>query len=146
MTERERTEYTRYANHERSLRAITAEIVSELSEFVGTRVQMAKAEFQETISSLKAAVPLSVTALAFAVTGFLMLTFAAVSLVSVAFAGSPYAWFFAFLIVGILWIGIGGICAFFAYNEFRGQGRFPKRTIEVLRADKAWLQTEARIR
>lgn len=132
------------ANHDRSLRAAMADVLHELKDFIDTRVHMAKSEFQETMRSLKAGVPLALCALAFAGIGFLMLTVAAVAIVTVAFAGSPYQWFFAFLIVGILWIVVGAISAFFAYNEFRGQGRFPKKTLEVLKADKVWLQNEAR--
>ena len=131
-------------NHEPSLRAAAAGALHELKDFVDTRIEMARAEFQESLRAVRVGVPFVLCALAFGATGFLMLTVAAVAIVTVAFAGSPYQWFFAFLIVGVLWIAIGAIAAFFAYNEFRGQGRFPKRTLEVLRADKAWLQNEAR--
>lgn len=133
-------------NHERSLRSIAAEVLQELKEFVDTRVQMAKAEFQETIRAFKVGLPLVIAALAFLGTGFLLLTVAVVALVTVAFAGSAYQWFFAFIIVGVLWMALGGIAVFYAYNEFRGQGRFPKRTMNVLKADKVWLQSEARSR
>lgn len=132
-------------SHDRTLRFVTREVLDELKEFVGTRVQMAKAEFQETMRSLRVAIPLGIIVLALMGTGFLMLTFAAVAIVTVAFAGSPYAWFFGFLIVGVLWMMLGGIAAFFAYNQIKGQGRFPKRTLQVLKADKVWLQSEARI-
>lgn len=131
-------------NHERSLRAITMEVLHELKDFVDTRMQVAKAEFQETIRSMKAGVPLILSALAFAGTGFLMLTVAAVAIVTVVFAGSAYQWFFAFLIVGVLWVALGAILAFFAYNQFHGQGRFPKRTLKVLKDDKIWLENEVR--
>lgn len=131
-------------NHERSLRVVAAEALHELTDFVDTRVAMAKAEFRETLRSARVGVPFILCALAFGGTGFLMLTVATVAIVTVAFAGSPYQWFYAFLIVGVLWIAVAAIAAFFAYNEFRGQGRFPKRTLNVLRADKIWLQNEAR--
>ena len=132
------------ATHERTLRAVTEDVLHELKEFIDTRLRMARAEFEETIQSLKMGVPLLLGAFAFVATGFLMLTVAAVAIVTVAFAGSLYAWFFSFLIVGVLWIALGAIAAFFVYNEFRSQGRFPKRTLQVLKADKLWLQNEAR--
>jgi hypothetical protein len=69
-----------------------------------------------------------------------------VALVVSAFSGNPYAWFFGFVIVGVVWVIVGGITAFFAYNEFRSKARFPKRTVEVLKADKDWLGSEARTR
>lgn len=133
-------------NHERSLRVVAAEALHELKDFFDTRLEMARAEFQETLRSVRVGIPFVLCALAFGGTGFLMLTVAAVAIVTVAFAGSPYQWFFAFVIVGVLWLALGLLFAFFAYNEFRGQGRFPKRTLEVLKADKVWLQNEARSR
>ena len=132
------------ANHDRGLRAAASEVLYEFKEFVDTRVQMAVSEFRETMRAIKVGVPILLCAAAFAGTGLLMLTFAAVAIVTVAFAGSPYRWFFAFLIVGVLWVALGARSAFFAYNEFRSQGRFPKKTLQVLKADKSWLQKEAR--
>ena len=38
----------------------------------------------------------------------------------------------------------GGTAAFFAYNEFRSKSMFPKHTVEVLKADKIWIESEAR--
>ncbi|HEX6804358.1 MAG TPA: phage holin family protein [Terriglobales bacterium] len=131
-------------NHERSLRNILREIAAELTEFLDTRVQMAKSELQETLGAVKTAVPLAVGAVGLFLTGLLLITLALVSITASAFAGSPYAWFYAFLIVGFCWIAFGAVSAFFALNQFRGRGQFPKRTIEVLKADKAWLQNEAR--
>lgn len=131
-------------NEERTLRNILREIGDEVTEFVDTRVQMAKSELRETLGAAKGAIPLAVIAVALVVTGLLLLTLALVSVITAAFAGSPYAWFYAFLIVGLCWVAIGAVTAFFAVNQFRGRGRFPKRTMEVLKADKAWLQNEAR--
>jgi len=131
-------------NEERSLRNILREIGGGVTEFVDTRVQMAKSELRETLGAVRAAIPLAVAAAAFIVTGLLLLTLALVSVITAVFAGSPYAWFYAFLIVGFCWVAFGAIAAFFVVNQFRGRGRFPKRTMEVLKADKAWLQNEAR--
>lgn len=129
---------------ERSLGSIVAEIKDELKEFVNTRVAMIKAELQETMSAAKTAVPLILIALALFTTGFLLLTMAAVVLVAFAFAGSALAWFYAAIIVAFVWFCLGASAAFFAYNAFRSHSRFPQRTVQVLKADKAWLQTEAR--
>ena len=131
-------------NQERTLRNILHEIGGGLTEFLDTRIQMAKTELRETLGAVKIAVPLAVMAAALGVTGLLLLTLALVALTASAFAGSPYAWFYAFLIIGFCWVAFGAVAAFFVVNQFRGRGRFPKRTIEVLKADKAWLQNEAR--
>jgi VIT1/CCC1 family predicted Fe2+/Mn2+ transporter len=127
----------------RGLRELVREVLTELKEFANTRFEVMKSELQETISSLRVAAPLALVTLLFFFAAFLVFTGAAVTLVAHAFAGSPWAWFLAFIIIGVLWAVLGGIAAFFAYNEIRGKGRFPKRTVEVLKADKAWLQTEA---
>ena len=130
-------------NHQRSLRELVREILDELKEFAATRLQIMKSELQQTMGSIKVAIPLSLVALAFMFTGFLLLTAAAVTIVARAFDGNPYAWFFALIIVGVIWTSAGAFAAFFAYNEFRAKGRFPK-TVEVIKADRAWLQNEAR--
>jgi uncharacterized membrane protein YqjE len=133
----------RVENHQRSLRGLVREILDELKEFAATRLQIMKSELQQTMMLVKVAIPLALVALAFMFTGFLLLSAAAVAIVARAFAENAYAWFFALVIVGIVWTAAGAIAAYFAYNEFRSKGRFPK-TIEVLKADRAWLQSEAR--
>lgn len=136
---------TRYRNgNERSLVAIIAEIKEELKEFIDTRVQMVKAELAETKSAVRVAVPLVLLASALSITAFLLFTMAAVVLVAFAFAGNALAWFYAAIIVGFVWLSLGGTCVFFAYNAFRSHSIFPKHTIKVLKADKVMLQAEAR--
>ncbi len=134
----------RVDNNARSLGAILADIVQELQEFVNTRIQMVKSELHETMAAVSVAAPLGFLALILAATGFLLLTGAVVVLVDTAFAGSAYAWLYAFLIVGVVWLAFAGTAAFFAYNEFRAKAKFPKHTVEVLKADKVWIESEAR--
>lgn len=129
-------------NNQRSLHGLVREILNELKEFADTRFQVMKAELKETLASVKMAVPLMLLALVLMLTAFLLFTSAAVALVARAFNGSPWGWFLALIIIGIIWLAAGAIAGFVAYNEFRGKGRFPKRTVEVLKADKAWLQSE----
>ena len=129
-------------NHDRTLAAITSEIKEEAASFVGTRVRMIKAELKESLGALKIGVPLAALALGLFAAAALLFTAAGVALVASAFTGNPYAWFFGFVIVGFLWAIFGATAAFFALGQFRG--RFPKRTMEVLKADKIWLQKEAR--
>ena len=134
----------RVDNNARGLGAILADIVQELQEFVNTRIQMVKSELHETMSAVSVALPLGLLALILVGTGFLLLTGAVVVVIAAAFAGHAYAWLYAFLIVGVVWIGVGGVSAFFAYNEFRSKAKFPKHTVEVLKADKVWIESEAR--
>jgi uncharacterized membrane protein YqjE len=134
----------RVDNNARGLGAILADIVQELQEFVNTRIQMVKSELHETMSAVSVALPLGLLALILVGTGFLLLTGAVVVVIAAAFAGHAYAWLYAFLIVGVVWIAFGGVSAFFAYNEFRSKAKFPKHTVEVLKADKVWIESEAR--
>lgn len=131
-------------NNARTLGAILADIVQELQQFVNTRIQMIKSELHETMSAVSVALPLGLVALILAATAFLLLTAAVVVIVASAFAGSAYAWFYAFIIVGVIWLAFAGTAAFFAYNEFRAKVKFPKHTVEVLKADKVWIESEAR--
>jgi uncharacterized membrane protein YqjE len=126
-----------------TLAGVVAEIKDETKEFVQTRVQMFKAELREKVATWKSGALLAGVGALLLGTAYLLLTLALVGLVAVAFWGSPYAWFLAFLIVGALWGIIGGILAFLAVREFRRQGIAPKKTLEVLREDKMWLQSEA---
>ena len=135
---------TSSVNGERSLASIIAEIREELKELVNTRVEMLRSELRETTAALKAGIPMLMIAAVFLATAYLLLTAALVAVVSVAFAGSPYAWFYSFLIVGFVWLMIGGLAGMLALHRFREHGFFPKRTVEVLKADKAWLQNEIR--
>jgi len=128
----------------RTLAGVVAELKDELKEFISTRIQMLKSELRDKISSLKVAAPLGIIALVLLGTAYLLFTLMLVALVAVAFEGNPYQWFLSFLIVGVLWSIVGGMCALFAWREFRQQGLAPKKTMKVLKEDQVWLQTEAR--
>jgi uncharacterized membrane protein YqjE len=126
----------------RNLASIVSEIRDEVKSFIHTRVRIIRADLHEAIAAIKLAVPLALISLVLFGIASLLFTAAAVVLVASAFAGNPYAWFFALIIIGVVWIVLGAIAAFFAVSQFKG--KFPKRTLEVLKADKIWLQAEAR--
>jgi uncharacterized membrane protein YqjE len=128
----------------RTLAGVVAELKDELKEFISTRIQMLQAELREKAKTLKVAAPLGIVALVLLGTAYLLFTLMIVSLIVVAFEGSAYQWFLAFLITGVLWSIAGGTCALFAWREFKDQGLAPKKTIKVLKEDQIWLQTEAR--
>lgn len=134
----------RNSDHTRSLGEIVSQVAEELKQFLDTRLQMLKSELKESAAGLRVLVPLAFLALAFFLTAFFLLSGAIVTLVASAFSGNPYAWFFGLIIVAALWAIFGAIAGFFAYNELRSKIVLPKRTIEVLRADKHWLESEAR--
>lgn len=131
-------------NNGKTLAGVVAELKDELKEFISTRIQMLRAELREKAEALKVAAPLGVVAMVLLGTAYLLFTLMIVSLIVVAFEGSAYQWFLAFLITGVLWSIAGGICALFAWRELKGQGLAPKKTIRILKEDQIWLQTEAR--
>jgi uncharacterized membrane protein YqjE len=135
---------TSSVNGERSLASIIVEIREELKELVNTRLEMLRSELHETAAALKAGIPMLVISAVFLGTGYLLLTAALVAVVWVAFAGNPYGWFYSFLIVGFVWLTIGGIAGLLAMHRFREHGFFPRTTVQVLKADKAWIQNEIR--
>jgi len=128
----------------RSLAATLAEIKIELLDFLDTRIELLKTELQEKTKILKSAAALGALGLLLLGTAYLLFTLALVSLVVVAFQGNPYRWFFAFLIVGFAWAVFGGIAVYFAKRELEMKTLLPQRTIEVLKGDKIWIQTEVK--
>ncbi len=128
----------------RSLSGVINEVKDELKEFLQTRITMLKAELGEKMRTFKSALPMIITAALFLWTAFLMLTLCLVGLVSVAFYGDPFRWFFSFIIVGVLYCIMGGMAAVFGLKELRQAGIMPKKTMKVLREDQIWLQHEAR--
>lgn len=135
---------TRYvgASNGRPLGDVVAEIRDELKDFFQTRVQMFANEMREKVQHSKKAAIFGAVGAVLLATAYLFLNLALVGLIGVAFWGSPYAWFLAFLIVGFFWLIVGGLLALLAARQF--QGLAPNKTIEVLKEDKIWLQQEAR--
>jgi uncharacterized membrane protein YqjE len=128
----------------RSLAAILGEMKSELQEFVHTRIELFKRELQEKAASIKRAVPAALIGATFGITAVLLLSLALVALVAVGFGDNPYKWFFAFLIVGVLWSVMAGMALFMAKRRLTMEPMVPKKTMHVLKDDKIWLQKETR--
>jgi uncharacterized membrane protein YqjE len=131
-------------NNGRSLAAIIAEMKEELQEFAQTRSRMFKAEFQEKFTALKIAALLAGVGALLLGTAYLLFTMALVALVTVLFRDNPYGWFFAFSAIAVLWALFGAVAAYLAKREFELKGILPKRTLEVLKGDKLWIQAEAK--
>lgn len=129
-------------HHERSLGEVLSEIRSEVIEFIETRLQMLRTEMQEAAKTIKRAAPSMVAGLVLLGTAYIFLTLALVALVAVAFWNNPYHWFFAFVIVGVVWAIAGSLAMFMAVRALKLHGLAPRKTLEVLKADKVWLQYE----
>ena len=128
----------------RTLAGVVAEVKAELKEFIQTRVDMLRAEMRQTVSAWKTALPLIAIGVAFLGTAWLVFTAALVAILAAAFYPNRFAYFFAFVIVGVAYALIGAICATFALREIKEREIVPRRTLRVLKEDQLWLQSEAR--
>lgn len=128
----------------RTLAGVIAELKDELKDFAQTRVEMLRSELRDKVKAWKTALPLIVIALVLMGTAWFVLTAALIAIIAAAFIPSPYAYFFALLIVGVVYLLAGAIGATFAIRELKEQGVVPHRTVQMLKDDKIWLQTEAR--
>lgn len=128
----------------RSLAKVISTIKDEAREFASTRIQLLKAEIQQKLPLLKVAGLLAGIALMFLPIAFLLMTLALVALVATLLVANPYHWVLGFLAIGVLWAIVGGVAGYFAKRQFELWGILPRRTIEVLKGDKIWLQSEAR--
>jgi len=137
-------------NHEvnintgKTVASLIAEMKQELLDFAQTRFAMLKVELQEKGRALKAAAPLAAMGVVLVLTAFLLFSLALVGLIFAALPESPYRWFLAFLAIAVLWLLIGGIAAYMAKRELEVKGLLPKKTVEVLKEDKQWIQSEVK--
>jgi uncharacterized membrane protein YqjE len=136
-------EYPESESNERGVSAVLAAIKEELKESIDTRLQLFKRELKDKLAMMKVVGPLAAVAAVLIGTAYVLLTLALVGLVSALFAESPYRWCLAFLIVGVLWLLLGGAAGYFAKREYGVKGLAPKRTLTVLRGDKEWIEKEA---
>jgi len=123
---------------------IAADIKEEIKDFTQTRVQLFKTEFGQKLALLKVTVILAGVAVVFLLTAYLFLTIGLAALIAAVFFDHQYRWVYGFFGVALLWALMGGIAAFFAKREFAFKGIVPRRTLEVLKGDKIWLQSEAK--
>jgi uncharacterized membrane protein YqjE len=130
-------------NTEKSIGSVINELKFEFREFVQTRLQILREEMKTKTSLLKVAVPMFAIALVLSGVGFLLLTGLFVVLIASAFSGlAGFAW--AFLIVGVVYFLMAGVCAMFVMSELKSKSLAPKRTIQVLKQDQIWLRNEAK--
>jgi hypothetical protein len=146
MNESRNSQARNGSHDERTMAAIVAEILEDLQQFIQTRIELGRAELRGTMAAARIWVGLVAVALVLLTTAYLLITVALVALVSLAFVANPYRWFLAFLTVGLLWSTTGIVLASLAWTQFKARGMFPKKTVEVLKADKIWLQSQARSR
>jgi hypothetical protein len=131
-------------HNEKPIGTVISETKEELKEFIQTRLALLKAEISEKLSTWKYSIPMLLGAAVLLLAGWIVLTFALVALLAGLFQPSVYAWCFAGLIIGGVYLLLGVGVGWFAYSELLSAGIAPNRTIEVLRQDQVWIQSEAR--
>lgn len=127
-------------NERYAFASLLKELKCELVEFLQTRAQLLFAEIRDKAGESRKIAALGGIALVFGSMAFLLLTLAAVALVAVAFWGSPFAFFWGLLIIGICYLLLGGIAGIAAYLGLKSVA--PQKTIKVLRDDKTWVRAE----
>jgi hypothetical protein len=128
----------------RTFGSILFETKEELKEFVETRIELFKTEMRDRLKMIKTVAPSAVIGLVFLGTSYLMFTLAVAGAIVGLLHNNPFRWCFGFLAVSILWGIIGAVSFASAKRRFHAKELVPKRTLDVLRQDKAWIQTEVR--
>lgn len=119
-------------------------ILAEMKQFAITRINLLRSEMNEKARILKHAVPIIGLATALLTAGWMALTFALIALLQTLFLPSVYAWLWASLIVGGVYMILGAAIARMAVNELKAARLTPTRTLTVLKQDKVWIENEVR--
>jgi uncharacterized membrane protein YqjE len=133
-------------NGGRTVGSILSDTKEELKEFLETRIAMLNAELSDKVAMLKAAAPLAAVGILFLLMAFVLFSLGLAGLIVAFLPENPYRWCIAFFAIAVLWGIVGGLCAYLAMREFQVKELMPKRTMQVLKEDKVWLQSEVRSR
>lgn len=128
------------AENQHSLASLLSELKSDLIAFARTRAQLLLSELRDKADKSKKSALFIAIALIFGTAAFLLLTLSAVGLVAVAFWGSPFTFFWGFLIIGVCYLLLGAITCIVAYYGLKSLA--PQKTLKVLHEDKRWVQAE----
>lgn len=132
------------AQNGRSVAEVLHETKDELKEFLATRIQMLRSEMEEKIGTWKSAVPFIAIGILLLVAALLLFTAGLVGLVALAFPGQPWAVAVACLIVMAIYMLLGALLVLYGWRKAKEPGLVPERTLNVLKQDQVWLQTEAK--
>ena len=128
----------------RTFGSILFETKEELKEFVETRIELFKMEMRDRLKMVKRAAPSAVIGLVFLGTAYILFTLALVAAIAGVLHNNLFAWCFGFLAISIVWGIVGMVALAAAKRRFKAKELVPKRTLDVLKHDKAWIQTEVR--
>lgn len=123
-----------------SFASLFSELKNESVDFVRTRTKLFFSELRDKAGKSRKSALVGGVALIFGSVAFLLFTLAAVGLGAIAFWGTPFAFFWGLLIIGICYALLGAINGIVAYYGLKSLA--PQKTIKVLHDDKAWAQAE----
>ena len=128
----------------KNLTDVVNEIKVEAKDFVSTRLQMLTLEMKEKLTAWKVGIPLLLGAGLCGFIAFFTLNYALLAFLAGVFLPSPYAWCYAALIVGVLYLLLAVLLYWVGMREIKAESLTPTRTLRVLKQDQIWLQNEAR--
>ncbi len=128
------------AGSEPSLGELFKRLTTDTGELVRQEVNLAKAEMRQAGATLARDGTKIGIAVGLALAGVLALT----AFLVVGLGDLLDNYWLAALIVGVLFLAIGGFMAKNAVNDVKRRGLTPDETIGTLREDTAWAKQEAR--
>ena len=128
----------------RSVAEVLHEAKDEMKEFLATRIQMLRSEMDEKIGAWKSAVPFIAIGILLLFAALMVFTAGLVALIAMAFHGQPWAVAVSCFIVMAIYALLGGLLAAQGWRSAKEPGLVPERTLNVLKQDQMWLQTEAK--
>ena len=130
----------------RSFSILIAETRDEIKKFAKTRLQLLQSELKDKTKTLKVAAPLASAGTMLLGTSYLLWTFALVALVGTLLRNTLFGWFYAFGMLAVFYLFIGGAAIYVAVRELKSKPWAPIRTIKILKSDVRWIKTEAKER
>jgi uncharacterized membrane protein YqjE len=128
------------ATGEPSLGELFKSLSSDTSELIRHEMDLAKVEMREAGATLARDAAKIGIAVGLALAGVLAL--GAFAIVGLGDLFNNY--WVAALIVGVLFLAIGGYLAKNAINDVKERGLKPQKTVETLREDASWVKQEGR--
>jgi uncharacterized membrane protein YqjE len=125
---------------EPSLGDLFKRLTTDTSELIRHEVDLAKVEMREAGATLARDATKIGVAVGLALAGVLAL--GAFAIVGLGDLFNNY--WVAALIVGVLFLAIGGYLAKNAINDVKERGLKPQKTVETLREDASWVKQEGR--
>ncbi len=125
---------------EASLGELFKRLTTDTSELIRQEMSLAKVEMREAGATLASDAAKIGIAVGLALTG--VLAVGAFAIVGLGDLFNNY--WLAALIVGVLFLAIGGYLARNAIDDVKRRGLKPERTVETLREDASWVKQEGR--